>query len=145
MDSLDRLLAEVKAEYTGTQPNAEVNQQPTLNLSHSVAPAMTFQLSESDLPTGAIASQELAQLKAEFTEQDRAEAVLQQQQRQAEALQQQQLLHQQQQTLNNRASLWLKNLDPLSDEGLWFEEFASHYSSKLEAALDYLQTVQSNS
>ncbi|MCA1904210.1 MAG: hypothetical protein LDL47_05155 [Cyanobacteria bacterium KgW148] len=39
----------------------------------------------------------------------------------------------------DRAKEWLKELDPLSSEGLWFKEFAKHYPSELEAALDYLQ------
>lgn len=33
---------------------------------------------------------------------------------------------------------WLKNLDRLSSDGLWFEQFARQYPSELEAALDYL-------
>lgn len=39
---------------------------------------------------------------------------------------------------HDQAKEWLKNLDPLSSEGLWFKEFAKHYPSELEAALDYL-------
>ncbi len=38
-----------------------------------------------------------------------------------------------------RAKAWLKELDPLSAEGLWFKEFAKHFASELDAALDYLQ------
>ncbi len=38
-----------------------------------------------------------------------------------------------------RAKAWLKELDSLSGEGLWFKEFAKHYASELDAALDYLQ------
>lgn len=33
------------------------------------------------------------------------------------------------------ANEWLKKLDPLSGEGLWFEEFAKNYPSRLEAAI----------
>lgn len=39
----------------------------------------------------------------------------------------------------DRAKAWLHQLDPLSSEGMWFKEFARHYASELEAALDYLQ------
>jgi hypothetical protein len=42
--------------------------------------------------------------------------------------------------LKNQAEDWLKKLDPFSAEGLWFERFAEGYSSKLEAAIEYLQT-----
>ncbi|PPS44091.1 salt stress protein, Slr1339 family [Chroococcidiopsis sp. TS-821] len=37
-----------------------------------------------------------------------------------------------------RAIAWLKTLDPLSSEGLWFEQFAAKYPSKIAAAVDYL-------
>ncbi|GBO54889.1 ATPase involved in DNA repair [Pseudanabaena sp. lw0831] len=38
------------------------------------------------------------------------------------------------------ASEWLKKLDPLGGEGLWFEEFAKNYPSRLEAAIALLQS-----
>ncbi len=38
----------------------------------------------------------------------------------------------------DRAKAWLQALDPLSAEGIWFQEFAKHYPSELEAAVDYL-------
>lgn len=38
------------------------------------------------------------------------------------------------------ATEWLKKLDPLCGEGLWFEEFAKNYSSRLEAAIALLQS-----
>jgi hypothetical protein len=43
--------------------------------------------------------------------------------------------------LTQKAQEWLKNLDPTSDEGLWFEEFSYAYESKLEAAIDYLEAL----
>lgn len=38
------------------------------------------------------------------------------------------------------ATEWLKKLDPLGGEGLWFEEFAKNYPSRLEAAIALLQS-----
>jgi len=38
------------------------------------------------------------------------------------------------------ANEWLKKLDPLSGEGLWFEEFAKNYPSRLEAAIALIAT-----
>jgi hypothetical protein len=38
------------------------------------------------------------------------------------------------------ATEWLKKLDPLDGEGLWFEEFAKNYDSRLEAAIALLQS-----
>jgi hypothetical protein len=37
-----------------------------------------------------------------------------------------------------RAQAWLDGLDPLSDDGFWFEQFAERYDSRLEAALEFL-------
>jgi hypothetical protein len=40
-----------------------------------------------------------------------------------------------------QAQVWLKKLDKNSDEGYWFDQFAFKYSSRIEAAIDYLQAV----
>ena len=45
-------------------------------------------------------------------------------------------------TLEKSAKAWLKKLDPHSDEGLWFTEFAYAYDSQLAAAIDYLSAMQ---
>jgi len=42
--------------------------------------------------------------------------------------------------ITKQATEWLKNLDVLSGEGLWFEEFAKNYSSRLEAAIALIAT-----
>ncbi len=42
-----------------------------------------------------------------------------------------------------QAQHWLKQLDPYSDEGLWFDQFAESYSDRLDAALDYLKALKS--
>ncbi|MGB2925523.1 MAG: hypothetical protein WBB82_09495 [Limnothrix sp.] len=41
-----------------------------------------------------------------------------------------------------KAETWLKNLDPISNEGLWFSEFADGYNSPLDAAIDYLMALE---
>jgi hypothetical protein len=45
-----------------------------------------------------------------------------------------------QEAIAKTATEWLKNLDPLGGEGLWFEEFAKNYPSRLEAAIALLQS-----
>jgi hypothetical protein len=45
-----------------------------------------------------------------------------------------------QEAIAKTATAWLKNLDPLGGEGLWFEEFAKNYDSRLEAAIALLQS-----
>ncbi|BAW96746.1 hypothetical protein NIES970_16850 [[Synechococcus] sp. NIES-970] len=41
-----------------------------------------------------------------------------------------------------RAETWLQQLDPFSNEGLWFMEFAETYESPLAAAIEYLQALE---
>lgn len=50
----------------------------------------------------------------------------------------------QEKLLTRQAETWLKNLDPYSDEGFWFEQFALSYSSKLEAAIEYLKALNAS-
>lgn len=45
-----------------------------------------------------------------------------------------------QEAIAKTATAWLKKLDPLGGEGLWFEEFAKNYDSRLEAAIALLQS-----
>lgn len=44
--------------------------------------------------------------------------------------------------LTRKAQTWLENLDPYSDEGFWFEEFAESYESRLDAAVEYLAVLE---
>ena len=41
-----------------------------------------------------------------------------------------------------KAQTWLKELDPLSNEGMWFTDFADGYESRLDAAIDYLMALE---
>lgn len=41
-----------------------------------------------------------------------------------------------------QAQQWLENLDPYSDEGMWFNQLAESYASRLEAAITYLGTLE---
>ena len=44
--------------------------------------------------------------------------------------------------LTEKARQWLKNLNPRSEEGQWFEEFSYSYEDKLQAAIDYLEAMR---
>jgi hypothetical protein len=55
---------------------------------------------------------------------------------------QQVLQKQQQQELRSQALDWLKMLDPLSTEGLWFNSFAEGNGDRLEVAIEYLAALQ---
>ena len=58
---------------------------------------------------------------------------------QTEKVKLQQQQQQKKANLEKTARQWLKNLDPLSGEGLWFTDFARNFSSPLEAAIAYLE------
>ena len=44
--------------------------------------------------------------------------------------------------MREKAQQWLKNLNPRSEEGRWFEEFSYSYEDKLQAAIDYLEAMR---
>lgn len=44
-----------------------------------------------------------------------------------------------------QAQDWLSKLDPLSADGLWFNQFAERYPSRIEAAIDFLRAAALNS
>ncbi len=127
MDSIDKLLAELKAEYT--EPATPQQQSP---------PAKRFIQPQSK--SSSLIDNLLAEVKADFVEKETAEELRRQQELEQERIKQEKLKAQQLEGLKNQAKDWLKKLDPLSAEGLWFEKFAESYSSKLEAAIEYLQT-----
>lgn len=129
MDSIDRLLAQVKSEYE-TLPNQQLNIQP---------PQVKEFKQSASKPISEIDSL-LTELKDDYEQKDRVEEQLKQQQIKAEELRQKQLQQQQLEELTSCAKAWLKKLDPLSTEGLWFENFAVKYQSKLAAAVDYLKS-----
>lgn len=148
MDPLDKLLAEVKADYTQErprpaseaipelqplQPPAQPNPNETRS-PHSLNPA-------ASAPDPALANL-LDDIKADYTAQDQQAAQQHQQQLEAERQRQEQRRIQQQQALRQQAETWLAELDQTSPEGLWFEEFAGSYASRVQAAIDYLTALQ---
>lgn len=128
MDSIDKLLAELKAEYQEQKPQ---QQQPKPISAKSMSMQRKSELLIDSL---------LAEVKADFEQKDLAEKLQIQQEQEQERIRQEQLKAKKLEELKKQANLWLAKLDPLSSEGLWFERFAEGYPSKLEAAIEYLQT-----
>lgn len=83
----------------------------------------------------------LNSVKSEFEEIEQAERLQRERSQREEARRQEQLKQQRREALAKRAQEWLKKLDPYSDEGFWFGQFAEHYASKLEAAIAYLEAT----
>ncbi|WP_375480016.1 salt stress protein, Slr1339 family [uncultured Nostoc sp.] len=128
MDSIDKLLAELQTEYKEVQPQ---QQQP------KSATAKSF--ISSSPKSASFIDKLLADVKADFVQEDAAIELKRQQELEQERIQQEQLKAKQLEALQVQAKEWLAKVDPLSSEGLWFERFAESYSSKLEAAIEYLR------
>ncbi len=157
MESIDDLLAQIKAEYQEKDPTKQPQKKSILeeegfNSPPPIQPTYQYQPSP---PTSLSNAEEnlLADLKAEFEEQDRTEELKKQeqlreeQQRKEQQLREEQLRTQQREqrrkeALTQQATEWLKKLNPNSEEGRWFEDFSYSYPSKLEAAIDYLQALK---
>lgn len=150
MDAIDKLLSQIKADdgepakiakpqpkTPSFQPISDINSL-LAEVHADLAKPVTTKSLKNDSP---VIDDILSQVKASYKEQDQersplalhsVQSQLKQQQLQAEQLEQIE-------TLKLRAKAWLKQLDPLSTEGLWFERFAEGYSTKLAAAINYLQ------
>lgn len=157
MESIDDLLAQVKAEYQQQEQAKQPKQQPLFSEDElkSVSSEPSTYQPQPPVQNSLSAAEEslLAQVKAEFAEQERAEELRRQQQLREEQLREEQKRREEQlreeqrhkrkrEALTQQAKEWLKQLDRHSEEGLWFEEFSYSYSSELEAAIDYLQALR---
>jgi hypothetical protein len=146
MESIDDLLAQVKAEYQEQEQAQQSKQKPLFQEEEFKSPppvSSTYQPQPSQQNWVSAAEDNLlAQVKAEFEEQARAEELKKQQQLREEQLRKEHRRKREREALTQEATEWLKNLNLRSDEGLWFEEFAYSYPSKLEAAIDYLQALR---
>ncbi|MEH2194916.1 MAG: hypothetical protein V7K98_20065 [Nostoc sp.] len=128
MDSIDKLLAELQGEYKEVQPKQQQSKSTTAK---SFIPSSPKSASFMD--------NLLAEIKADFAEEDAAIELKKQQGLEQERICQEKLKAKQLEVLKVQAKEWLVKVDPLSSEGLWFERFAESYSSKLEAAIEYLR------
>jgi len=165
MESIDRLLAELKAEYQASQKQADdLKSQPLVQAQAPLKPAVpsnpTFKTLDIDLYAGAL-DKDLAQIKAEYEAQNKAqevasleplkaeykaqnkvqEEVASLEPQPAEKVAAPQLDVETHRQKVRQAQVWLKKLDKNSDEGYWFDQFAFKYSSRIDAAIDYLQAV----
>ncbi len=132
-----------KAEVLKKQQNSQAEQRRIKSSPQlPVLPNHQTQVSRTTSFLSRSEERLLTDLKSEFEEQEKAEALKKQQQLQEERRRQEQIKQQEKQALTQEAEQWLKKLKPRSEEGLWFEEFAYSYPSKLEAAIDYLQALK---
>ncbi|MCT7985751.1 hypothetical protein NG796_20975 [Laspinema sp. A4] len=130
MYNLDSLLEKVESEAKAPRVQPSVNVEP-------------IALESTSRGLGGPLDQLFGDVKQELEAQEQAEQLKREQERQEEAKKLERLKQKQREGLAKRAQEWLKKLDPYSDEGFWFGQFAEHYSSKLEAAIAYLEATPS--
>jgi hypothetical protein len=145
MESLDDLLSQVKAEYSEKTADSSPKPSPLIEEYQRQANHNTSQYSftptQSHLPDLTQEYSLISELKDEFAAVEKEEKLQKEAQIKAEKLKQEQLQKERRKGLEKQAQEWLKKIDPHSTEGLWFEEFAYKYPSKLDAAIDYLQVL----
>lgn len=151
--SMEQMLSELSYELEfGTRPNSSSHQQPTpsappvepkQNPSNSAKYRQRLNaLIDSDY------QQQEQKREAQLAEKKRQEEakIAEQQRRQQELIEAQQRAELREQrrkeALRETARQWLKNLNPRSEEGKWFEEFSYSYEDKLQAAIDYLEALR---
>ncbi len=148
MDSIDKLLSELKAEYQQpcnsqaerieeVEKAKKANIVKKINFDSSPSSSEFFASSPSK---GDTIDNLLAEVKQDFEQNKLLEEQQKQEQIEKERIREQELKAKQLEALKNQAQEWLEKLEPLSPEGLWFESFAQNYSSKLDAAIEYLNT-----
>ncbi|MFZ9737722.1 MAG: salt stress protein, Slr1339 family [Prochlorotrichaceae cyanobacterium] len=137
------------ASPTSPPQDTKPPQAKPLDLRNLPPPSRT---SSSNPPSPALSSSTLPvleTLKAEFLAeqrqreaQERAEQERLAREREAalkkERQRQEQEAKEKQARLTKAAEQWLNQLEPLSGEAIWFDEFSTHYNSRLEAAIAYL-------
>lgn len=148
MDSIDKLLSELKAEYQ--QPaNSQAENIEEVEKAKKAKKAKKARLDSSPLSSDIFTSSPskgdaidnvLAEIKQDFEQKQLLEEQQKQEEFERVRIGQEKLKVKQLQALKNQAQEWLEKLEPLSPEGLWFESFAKSYPSQLDAAIEYLDT-----
>ena len=145
--SIDNLLDRVKSQHINKQKSA--NSEETDDIFANVKAEFDRKKSRPQKNISLSNNKSKSQVRENLIEQLRSQYQTKQKLARQDrdrhnlaAIQQEELTRQRKRkALTLQAQQWLKNLDSQSDEGLWFEEFAYSYESKLEAAIDYLEAL----
>ncbi|MDB9311947.1 hypothetical protein PN462_02445 [Spirulina sp. CS-785/01] len=146
-------LAELQAQLSQRQPDTPVKQPPVSAKTDQLLADLQADFSEkqqqSPLPTNPQTDLQLTEMMQGFQQQQKEGEIVEERLKNQEQFIQEQRKQewkkqQRRKALEKKAKQWLNELDPYSDEGLWFEEFAYNYPSKLEAAIDYLAVLWDN-
>ncbi len=138
---MDKILADLKAELRtdrgSTETSAPVKVKPNLSDRNKLIAEIEREYQQQVR----LREEKLAAIKRQ------QEALLAEQKRREQELIAARKLEEQREqrrkaALQQQAQQWLKNLNPNSEEGRWFEEFSYSYESKLAAAIDYLEAMR---
>jgi hypothetical protein len=149
MESLESILSDLQGKYKDPETSKQGKdekpkpQPPSQNNSPSIAPAAnSLDSLLNDLRSNSQSSSQnyvpdyqSSQVIPEVTSKQTSPAI----DRDIQQIASQQKAKDQEE-ITKTATEWLKKLDPLGGEGLWFEEFAKNYPSRLEAAIALLQS-----
>ncbi|MBF2056758.1 MAG: hypothetical protein IGQ45_05925 [Cyanobacterium sp. T60_A2020_053] len=127
----DNLLSEIENKYQRQSQKSSFVEENLNNISQKVAQKVAQK-------------QKKTKITEKSFEEIKREELAKQRQAKAEAKRQEEeakITAQKREQLKQKAEKWLKNLDPTSDEGFWFSQFAMSYDSPLQAAIEYLQVM----
>jgi hypothetical protein len=142
--TFDRDLAQIKAEYEAQDKVQEVAKQELLKAEYEAQNKAQEVVKQEQLKPEQNKAQKIVkqeQLKVEYKEPNKVQEIVKQEQPLTEKVVQKQSHVQTHREKVRQAQVWLKNLNKNSDEGYWFDQFAFKYSSRIDAAIDYLQAV----
>ena len=149
--SMDQMLAELRAELEAgrgrpnatpekPQPDSKPNQTAAVN-SNKYRFRLNALIEEDYRKQAQKREAKFAEIKRQ--EEARIAAEKRRQQELIEAQKREELRQRRRkEALREKAQQWLKNLNPRSEEGKWFEEFSYSYENKLQAAIDYLEAMR---
>lgn len=138
---IEQALGEIEREFQKQSPPLSQPQSPSTadRLGHMLA-ALEQETSAKKLETS-LKNKQICQTIDALIQQKR-----QQQQLELDSItaiaEQEKIKQEREKYWPRRAAAWLEELDPLSNEGLWFSEFSDNYDSPLEAAIDYLMALE---
>jgi hypothetical protein len=158
-DDLDKILSDLKSQYqtANTAKNPEKlsgNSKETDDLLKEIKSkrktntASINDQSDRFLADNTQINHELDSIKVQYQKEQnwqKTQEELNYNRNQQDILIQEQQKQLQRKQLTRQAEKWLANLDPVSDEGMWFNQLAESYPSKLEAAIHYLSTLKQSS
>ena len=142
MDSIDKILSELQAEYqqSASSPPDKIQEANIKKVKLDSSPSSSLFASSSS--KGDVIDNILAEVKQDIEEKQLLEEQQKNLEIEQEKIRQEKIKAKQLEALKVQAKEWLEKLDALSTEGMWFESFAQSYPSKLEAAIEYLNSEQ---